>query len=402
MLHGTQEQLRDDEVSSSLSRQGTAREEPSSRATLVRWLILSAIALAWMVIVGVVLWGMSHMILAVLLLCFGALIAYTIFPLVKLVQRIMPRPLAILVVYLLILGMLCGLAYVFVILAVNQVNSLIQFFQSVFQSTEQGQESSLLGLLNKLGITKEELLKSIQQVIVQLQSVVSDIVPLLNSLFTVFINVLLVATLSIYFLLDGERVSRWLHKKTPLPYRRRISFLLDTMATAVGGYIRGIIAQNALLGGLIGAGVALLGVPYAFLLAMLAFFLAFIPVVGGYFIAGACILFALPEGWVTTALVTIFITLLQAVVMGAIVGPRIVGKAVGLHPIVAVFAIFAGAELFGLLGAFFAIPIAGVIQTLLLAFWSGWQTQHPEQFLQEDMTGDAPQQPDRVEEQQPG
>ena len=45
--------------------------------------------------------------------------------------------------------------------------------------------------------------------------------------------------------------------------------------------------------------------------------------------------------------------------------------------------------LFGLLGAFFAIPIAGVIQTLLLAFWSGWQTQHPEQFLQEDMTDDV-------------
>jgi Flp pilus assembly protein TadB len=87
MLHGTQEQLRDDEVSSSLSRQRTAREEGSSRATLVRWLILLAIALAWMVIVGVVLWGMSHMILAVLLLCFGALIAYTIFPLVKLVNQ---------------------------------------------------------------------------------------------------------------------------------------------------------------------------------------------------------------------------------------------------------------------------------------------------------------------------
>ena len=93
---------------------------------------------------------------------------------------------------------------------------------------------------------------------------------------------------------------------------------------------------------------------------------------------------ALPQGWLITLIVAIFITLLQGIVIGPILGPRIVGKAVGLHPIVAIFAIIAGSELFGLLGALFAIPFAGVIQTTCMALWSDWQQIQPEQFLLED------------------
>ena len=107
---------------------------------------------------------------------------------------------------------------------------------------------------------------------------------------------MLVATLSIYFLIDGERVSGWLHKKTPLLYRRHISFLVDTVARAVGGYIRGTITLNMLFGASVGLGVGLLGVPYALLLAILTFFLGFIPVVGGYFIAALCILLPFLRG----------------------------------------------------------------------------------------------------------
>src|SRR6266702_2272611 len=129
---------------------------------------------------------------------------------------------------------------------------------------------------------------------------------------------------------------------------------------------------------------------------MITFFLAFIPVIGGYVIAAVCILFALPEGWIVTVVAATFITVLQGLVIGPILGPRIVGKAVGLHPIVAIFAIIAGSELFGLLGALFAIPLAGVIQTILMAFWSSWRQIQPEQF---PIEGDVVKQLDSSVEQ---
>src|SRR5207237_3026411 len=93
-----------------------------------------------------------------------------------------------------------------------------------------------------------------------------------------------------------------------------------------------------------------------------------------------CILAALRQGWVVTFMVAVYITLLQGVVIGQILSPRIFSKTVGIHPIVALFALFAGAELFGLLGGLLAVPVAGVLQQIIVALWHRWKHEHPEQF----------------------
>jgi predicted PurR-regulated permease PerM len=62
------------------------------------------------------------------------------------------------------------------------------------------------------------------------------------------------------------------------------------------------------------------------------------------------------------------------------VGPRIVGKAVGIHPVVSLFALVAGSELFGIWGALFASPIAGLLQAFIITFWTEWRAAHPEYF----------------------
>ena len=67
---------------------------------------------------------------------------------------------------------------------------------------------------------------------------------------------------------------------------------------------------------------------------------------------------------------------------GDVVGPRLVGKAVGLHPVVSLAALVAGSELFGIWGALFASPVAGVLQALIVAIWLNWRTTHPEEFEQ--------------------
>src|SRR5439155_7122082 len=74
---------------------------------------------------------------------------------------------------------------------------------------------------------------------------------------------------------------------------------------------------------------------------------------------------------------------------GDIVGRRIVGKAVGLHPVISLFALLAGADLFGIWGAILASPIAGVVQALLIAFWQNWRENHPEQFPAEKAVSSA-------------
>jgi len=81
----------------------------------------------------------------------------------------------------------------------------------------------------------------------------------------------------------------------------------------------------------------------------------------------------------------------------SVVSPRIFSKEVGVHPIVAVFALFAGGELFGLLGGLLSVPVAGVLQQIIVAVWHRWEQKHPDQFPPEEV---PPQQSASVPEQE--
>jgi predicted PurR-regulated permease PerM len=106
-------------------------------------------------------------------------------------------------------------------------------------------------------------------------------------------------------------------------------------------------------------------------------------------IEALCILAAIPQGWVVMLIVAMYMTLLQGIVLGQVLSPSVFSQTVGVHPIVALFALVAGAELFGLLGRFLSVPVAGMLQQLIVALWHRWKDEHPEQFPPE---GTSPRQ----------
>src|SRR5947208_8441273 len=159
----------------------------------------------------------------------------------------------------------------------------------------------------------------------------------------------------------------------------RMRFLLDTLQRVVGGYIRGQVLLCGLVGVLVGVGMQVIGVPFALLLGVLAFVLEFVPVLGTLVSGTICVLLALTKGWVIALIVLVYFVVVH-VLEGDVVGPRIVGKAIGLNPVVSLAALIAGAELFGITGALFASPVAGVLQALLAAIWVEWRATHPNEF----------------------
>jgi predicted PurR-regulated permease PerM len=185
--------------------------------------------------------------------------------------------------------------------------------------------------------------------------------------------------LSVYLLIDGARLKRWIQRNAPLPQRERAQFVMHTLERVVGGYIRGQLTLSILIGVLVGVGMTIFRLPYAVLLGVLAFVLEFIPVLGTLTSGAVCVLIALSQGWLVAAGVLIYFIVVH-VFEGDIVGPRIVGKAVGLHPALSLVTLIAGAELFGIWGAVLAAPLAGLIQALLIAIWQNWRETHPEQF----------------------
>jgi AI-2E family transporter len=105
---------------------------------------------------------------------------------------------------------------------------------------------------------------------------------------------------------------------------------------------------------------------------------------------------ALTQGWVLAVIVLGYFVLIH-VLEGYVVAPRVLAKAVGLHPAVSIIALLVGAELLGVWGALFAAPVAGLLQVLLTTVWRGWRQDHPLQYptvpTQTSLTQEAPIEP---------
>src|SRR5438876_7146352 len=357
---------------------------PSGRSRLKR--LINALTVVAFVAIGLVaLYGISLILTAVIILLLSALLAYFIYPLVQLFQRRLPRPLAIFVAFLLVAGVLAVVLFIVASSLNPQVASLAKFIQFLLSPAGERRIQSFIAFLGTFGITKDQVDQLKNQLLSQVQGALPGLLPFLIGVFSNILNFIIVITLSVYFILDGPRIIRWFSYKTPVNQRGTITFLLRTLDQSLGGYLRGTLLL-ALIGALCtGVVLALLHVPYAALLAVLFFLLYFLPVIGTYMIAALCILAALPEGWVVTLIVAVFLVLLLGIVMGEILAPRIFSSTVGVHPIVAIFALFAGAELFGLLGGFLAIPMAGVLQQIVVATWHSWEHKHPEKFPPEEV-----------------
>ncbi|MEO8971579.1 MAG: AI-2E family transporter [Ktedonobacteraceae bacterium] len=338
--------------------------------------------LAWIAVGIIILMALGYVTHTVIVLIIAGLLAFALSPVVKFLARFMPRFLAILIVYLVILSGLGFLIYLIISTATSQIGSLAGNIQVLTTPGLQGQPTPIEAFLGRFGISQAQITTARTQVVGQIEGLAGSVVPLLAGVLNTMLDVIVVAIISIYFLVDGQRIVRWLRTNMPTSQQGRVRFLMHMLERVVGGYIRGQLIMSTFIGIVVGAGMFLFHVPYAVLLGVLAFVLEFIPVLGTLTSGAICVLVALTVSWQIALLVLGYFVVVH-IIEGDVLGPRIVGKAVGLHPIISLAALIAGAELFGIIGALLASPVAGIIQALIVAIWTEWKETHPDQFKQQ-------------------
>ena len=344
-----------------------------------RALYLPLIILAWLSVLVVGGWLLSQVTKTLLVLLLSGIVAFALTPLVALLARWMPRPLAIAVAYILGFAVLLGLIGLLVDTAANQVTGLVDNLPK-YQLELKRFEPQLVSLLKPFGVTRAKLDHTQQQVIARLQTIgttaAGQSVGILTGTVNILIDLILILILSVYLTANGPNISRRLRRETPGAQRWRTTLLIAIVNQVVGGYIRGTLTMALLIGVLVGGGMLVLHVPYAILLGVLAFFMEFIPIIGVLVSGTICVLIALFQGWIWALIVLIYFAVIH-VIEGDIVGPRVMGKAVGIHPATALIGLVAGSELFGIWGALFAAPLAGLLQAVATATWREWRGSNP-------------------------
>ncbi len=178
---------------------------------------------------------------------------------------------------------------------------------------------------------------------------------------------LLVVTpvVTFYLLLDWRRLLATLDNLVPLDHREVVRGLAREMDAAMAGFIRGQSLVCLFLGLWYGLGFSMVGLNFGLLIGITAGVLSFIPYVGSLtgLILAVGVALVQESGWSLFAMV-MAVQVSGQFMEGNILTPRLVGEAVGLHPVWLMFALLAFGSLFGFTGLILAVPIAAVIGVL--------------------------------------
>lgn len=349
-----------------------------------RALFIPLTILAWLAVVVIALWLASHVGKTILTLILSAIVAYALTPLVSILSRWMPRVLAIALAYVLGFGVIFGLGALLVVTAAAQVTNLVHNIPH-YAHYVHTVEPQVVRWLGPFGVTKTNFQNAQRQAITTLQdfgtSTARDSLTIISGILGTVVDIILVLILSIYLTSNGPSIAAWLRRETPGSQRAQTVLLIAIVNQVVGGYIRGTLAMATLIGVLVGGGMLVLHIPYAVLLGAVAFFMEFVPVVGVLVSGALCVGVALLQGWPLALIVLGYFAVVH-VIEGDVVGPRVMGRAVGIHPATAIVALVAGTELFGIWGALFGAPIAGLLQAFATAVWRQLRGAAPEAVLQ--------------------
>jgi predicted PurR-regulated permease PerM len=346
---------------------------PSAEPVVVpRWIQL--VALPLLLLLGYAIIKAAGTV--VLLFLTAAVIALILNPLVAGLQRAhLPRGIAIVCVYL---GFVAALVAAGVLLAnpiSDQVTTLRDDIPSITDSANQRladvqdyfDRKGINVEIKKQGHTALDTLQS--KVVGGTDSIVSFGTDLLTKLVTASFGLILVFVLSVYMLIHGERIGSLVRGVMPPGDGTREDDYPSRVVRAVAGYVRGQLLFSVVMGAGAGIGLWIFGVTgifpdgktYALAFGVWFGLMELVPYVGPFLGAVPPLLVALFQDPLTAVWVALLFIGLQQI-EGHIASPLIFGHALRINPLLVIFALLFGAELFGIVGALVALPVAAVVR----------------------------------------
>jgi putative heme transporter len=185
-------------------------------------------------------------------------------------------------------------------------------------------------------------------------------------------GVVLAVALLYFILRDGAVLWAWILQRFAPESRPAIDRAGRHAWVELAGFIRGTALIAFVDAALIGIGLWLLGVPVAFALAVLVFLGAFIPFVGAFVTGLVAVLVAFADGGWKIGLAALLLVVAVQFIEGNFLQPIIQSRTVDLHPAVILLAVAAGASLFGIVGAYLAVPVTAVAFAVVASLRADW------------------------------
>jgi predicted PurR-regulated permease PerM len=179
------------------------------------------------------------------------------------------------------------------------------------------------------------------------------------------ITLVLSLVLTFLFLKDGRRFIPWVRNLAGPQVGSHLAEVMTRAWRTLGGFIRTQAVVSFIDAVFIGAALLIVGVPLAVPLAVLTFFGGFVPIVGAFVVGAVAVLVALVSNGVTGALIILAVIVVVQQLEGNVLAPWLQSQSMQLHAAVVLLSVTLGSTLFGITGAFLAVPAAALIAVVL-------------------------------------
>jgi predicted PurR-regulated permease PerM len=321
-------------------------------------------ALVGLALTVALLWATYLVREALLLIYIAALVAIGFGPIVNTIERRrlagrqrMPRWAAILLIYVILIGSIVAVA---IMIAPPLIEQARGFWTDIPSLLRRGQQ----WLIDR-GLLAQQI--SVREAVEQTAGGGSDAVGTVVNAIWRFVGgvfgLLTILILAFYFLVDSDSIVRTFVRLFPRGERRRVEDACRRISTKVSAWLGGQLLLAGIIGGSAAIGLWMLGVPYFYVLALIAGVGEMIPVVGPILAAIPAVAVALTVSPSTALFVSIFF-LVQQQIENHVLVPKVMERQVGVSAVVVIIALLIGGSLLGIVGAILAVPTAAILHVL--------------------------------------
>ena len=333
-------------------------DAPEIKIRAFRIGFVGALGVLLAILLGSIIGQLGTVILYVALALFLAL---GLDPLVSWLQRRdVPRWLAILLVFVIVIGVFVGLIATIVPIVIEQTTIIVEDWDSIVDNVRNSDFVAWLNSLSGTGTAVQDAIDSAGEWLADpanLGSLGGGILAVGAGIAGGFTGAVIVLILTLYFLASLDSMKRYAARFVPAHSRSGYREVSEEITGSVGRYVIGQVSLGAINGVLSLIFLSIIGAPAPILLAFIAFLFSLVPLVGtltGAIIISLVCLAASP----LTALTAAIYYLIYMQVEAYLLSPRIMNRAVAVPGALVVIAAVAGGTLGGVLGALVAIPVA--------------------------------------------
>jgi predicted PurR-regulated permease PerM len=193
------------------------------------------------------------------------------------------------------------------------------------------------------------------------------------------LSLFLIPILTFYMLRDWDSFMVHLGALVPESQRETVFALAEETDAVLGAFLRGQVLVMLALAGIYSLGLSLIGLKFAIAIGVVAGLVSFVPYLGfvfGIVLAGMTVVIEPNPLWDLVGVIMTF-TVAQ-LIEGSFLTPKLVGDRIGLHPVLVIFAVAAGGQLFGFFGILLALPAAAVLSVLIRFAYDRYLKEHPD------------------------